>query len=559
MKFLKTDWLPLKSDTYNSNNIDIANTDINIGKKADKTIVHSDFLESPRNETGVIYLTYEPHGYWLNRMDSGEVSIDFPGAAHMQQTGAPKLVQEGLLVAIPCGAQILSVETTAVEKELCPEEVQILPVPIPAKNNEPYIAEPDPFIYNTDSFYPAAHIVRLGEKEFMGVYCTHLLLCPMEYNPHSRKLNLFKSVTIKITYRNTSLQANSEKKGVFGCFRGNPAMRDFILGCPAQSKYDESPRMVIITSKIFKGNMTAYRRAKSGEYQIDDEITVEDIHSKYPQFEKQAAIRTYLMKEHAKNPIHTVILAGNTAEVPSYSGYGCMSDSYYAQTAEDNYAPLFSISRFPAATATELREMTEYASVYNNNKQNLRNNAIFIAYNDSDFTICSDEIISNIDSRFHPIKRYDGDYGHIDVIRSINAGSGFINYRGHGSCSNWSTANAPLLSEIPRLKTGGNAPHVFSIACLTNSIETDTCYGSVWLRNLKAASFLGASRSSWRNTNNTLDKSLWRLINEKKYKTIGEIYQAASNELAINSPNRYAVENLQSYLLLGDATAEFGA
>ena len=76
MKLLKTEWLPLKSDTYNSNNIDIANTDINIGKKADKTIVHSDFLESPRNETGVIYLTYEPHGYWLNRMDSGEVSID---------------------------------------------------------------------------------------------------------------------------------------------------------------------------------------------------------------------------------------------------------------------------------------------------------------------------------------------------------------------------------------------------------------------------------------------------------------------------------------------------
>lgn len=534
MKLLTSEWLPLTSKASN----------INIGNKAEKAILHSDFLESPYNETGVIELTYEPQGYWLNRMENGEVSIDVPGAAHIQQPGAPKLVQEGLLVAVPRDSQIVSVETTDIKTEYFPEEVQILPVPIPAKNNEPYVAEPDPFIYNTDSFYPSSPVIRLEEKEFMGVHCTHLLLCPMEYNPHSLRLNIFKSMTIKITYRNTAYQAHADKKAAYDNFRGNPAMSDFLLGCPEPAAPDGSPRMVIITSNIFKGNMSSYRSAKSGEYQIDEEITVEDIHNKFPQLDKQAAIRTYLMDEHAKNPIHTVILAGNTAEIPCYTGYGCMSDSYYAQTSENNYAPLFAISRFPAATATELREMTEYAATYNSHKQNLRNSAIFIAYNDSDFITCSDEIVSEIDSRFHAIKRYDGDYGHIDVIRSINEGSGFINYRGHGDRSSWSTANAP---------------HVFSIACLTGSIEVDTCYGSVWLRNLKAASFLGASRSSWRHVNNNLDKFLWRFINEKKYKTIGEIYQAASNELAINSQSRYTIENLQSYLLLGDATAEYGA
>lgn len=547
MKLLKSEWLSLKPEHSN----------INI--RAEKRILHSDFPETSGSETGVIQFTYEPSGYWLNRMDTGEVSIDFPGAAHIQQPGAPNLVQEGLLVAIPRGARILSAEATDIKKEAYTEDVKIIPTPTPVKNSDPYIYAPDPFIYNTDSFYPSAPVVRLEEKEFMGVYCTHLLICPMEYNPKSRKLNIFTSITVKITYENPDCNNINGTNTGRNIFCGNPAMREFILGCPEESLSDGKPRMVIITSNIFKGNMSSYRSAKSGSYRIDDEITVESIHGKYPQLGKQAAIRTYLMEEHSKNPIHTVILAGNTTEVPSYGDYGCMSDSYFAQASDNDYTPLFSISRFPAATATELRKMTEYAAGYNTHKQPIRNNAIFIAYNYSDFINCSNEIISKIDARFNPVKRYDSDYGHIDVIRSINAGSGFINYRGHGDRSAWSTANAPLYGEIPRLKVGDNAPHVLSIACLTNSIESDTCYGSAWLRNIKAVSFLGASRTSWRYQNDRFDKYLWNLIDEKKYKTIGEIYQAATCKLVIDLPGSYTIENVQCYLLLGDATAEYGA
>ncbi len=543
MKLLNREWISFSLEDSNSN----------INREAQKMIIHSDFLQTSDNDIGEILLTYKPQGCWINSLDTDEYSLDFPGADHIKQAGAPELVQEGLLVAIPHGAEIESVEIIDIQKMHYPNPLKIVPVPVPTKNTEEFRIAPDPYIYNADAFYPSTPVIRLGEEEFMGIYCTHLYVCPMEYQPIRQELVFFSSLTIKITYKKLS-----GKKYPQEIFKGNPLMRDFILGCPFEVYRNGLPRLIIITSDVLKECTSVYKEAKSNQYSVE-EITVNAIHNKYSQMSKQEAIRTYLMEEHAKNPIHTVILAGNVTEVPSYGDYGCMSDSYYAQTSEDNYTPLFAISRFPASTGTELREMTEYAAKYNLQKANPRNNVILIAYNDSDFISCSDKIVAQLDSRFNPIKRYDNEWGHIDVIRSINAGSGFINYRGHGDRSGWSTSNEPLLGDIPKLSVGNNAPHIFSIACLTNSIEVDTCYGIVWMRYQKAISFLGASRESWRSQNDKLDIYLWELIDSKAFSTIGEIYQAACCKLYMNDKSQYSVENLQSYLMLGDATAEYGA
>ena len=540
MKILSSEWLSfLDGSTINS--------------EAQKTIVYSDFQQASDKETGEIVLNYRPTGCWINRLDTGEYSIDFPGAAHIQQAGAPKLVQEGLLVAVPPGAEIKSLDVMDIQEMNYSESISVVPVSVPVKNTEPPIISQDPYIYNSDFIYPPTPVVRLGEEEFMGIYCTHLYVCPMKYQAKSQKLTFLTSLTIRITY-----QKSFEKKFSNERLRGNALMRDFILGCPVQIRENNKPRLIIVTSDIFKGCTSDYISAKSGQYDVK-EVTVSSIHSKYKELSKPEAIREYLMEEYAEAPIHTVILAGSVAEVPSYEGYGCMSDSYYAQTSKDNYTPLFAISRFPAVTGTELREMSKYAAGYNSNKPKLRNNAIFIAYDDTEFIACSDNIVAKISSPLNPIKKYEGKCTHIDVIRSINAGCGFINYRGHGTPSAWNTANAPLLSEIAKLKVKTDAPHIFSIACLTNSIEVNTCYGVTWLRNQKAISFLGASRVSWRSQNNEFDTYLWELINNKTYPTIGQIYQAASCKLYINDKSKYSIENLQSYLLLGDATAEYGA
>ena len=543
MKLLNREWISFSLEDSNST----------INGEAQKTIIHSDFLQASDNETGEIILTYKPQGCWINNLDTDEYSLDFPGAGHIKQAGAPELVQEGLLVAIPHGAEIESLEIMDIQKMHYPNPLKIVPAPIPTKNTEVSKAAPDPYIYNTDAFYPPTPVIRLGEEEFMGIYCTHLYVCPMEYQPIRQELVFFTGLTIKITYKKPSEKNDSQE-----IFKGNPRMRNFILGCPSGGYRNERSRLIIVTSDILKGCLSAYRDAKSNQYRVE-EITVNAIHNQYSQMSKQEAVRTYLIEEHAKDPIHTVILAGNVTEVPSYGDYGCMSDSYYAQTSKDNYTPLFAISRFPASTGTELRQMAEYAAKYNWQKPALRNNVILIAYNDSDFIRCSDKIAAQLDSRFKSIKRYDNEWGHIDVIRSINAGSGFINYRGHGDRSAWSTSNAPLLSDIPKLKVGNNAPHIFSIACLTNSIEVDMCYGIVWLRHQKAISFLGASRKSWRSQNDQLDTYLWEFINSKAFSTIGEIYQAACCKLYMNDKSQQSIENLQSYLMLGDATAEYGA
>lgn len=520
---------------------------------AKKEVIQSDFLEGADKDTGEIILTYAPRGCWVNELDTGEYSLDFPEAGHVKQVGAPELVQEGLLVAVPRNAKIEAVDVINIEKIPYSRPIKIVSVPVPAKNTEPIEAIPDPAIYNSEESYPSTPVIHLGEEEFMGVYCTHLYVCPMQYQPLLQKLTLLSSITIRIRYRNTS--GDNDAKYIF---KGNPLLREFVLGCPSGMSENGKQRLIIITSNVLKGSMSDFQNARSNQYDTE-EITVESIYSRYSQLGKAEAIRTYLMEEYIKKTIHMVILAGNVTEVPSYGGYGCMSDSYYAQTSAENYTPLFAISRFPAATATQLKKMSKYAAGYNSKKPNVRNNAIFIAYDYEDFINCSDEIVSQIDSRFKAIKRYDNEYGHFDVIRSINSGCGFINYRGHGDCNSWSTANAPLSADIPKLKVGGNAPHVLSIACLTNFIEENKCYGITWIQKQGAISFLGASRTSWRYQNNALDKFLWNFINSSKYPTIGEVYQAASCKLYINDKSKYSVENLQSYLMLGDATAAYGA
>ena len=149
-----------------------------------------------------------------------------------------------------------------------------------------------------------------------------------------------------------------------------------------------------------------------------------------------------------------------------------------------------------------------------------------------------------------------------EVMRCINEGAGFINYRGHGDTDKWFSNNGMQNSDIPVLKNDKKLPHVFSIACLTNKINynppTYNCFGTTWMINQKAASFLGASVASYTIVNDDFDKYLWDAIVNQDLKRICDIFNYATTKLYNNSKSsKYVIANIYMYLLLGDPTLNY--
>lgn len=535
------------------------------GFPAEKTIQYSN--SNPENGLdagGETYasICYKLGGIWRISepydQNEGGVIYDLPEAGITSEVGCPMLVREGLYVTVPPGKKFSRLEVLSVNEATLEAKDEILPVPEPVlENEEPeFIRNGD--VYNTDTVYPPVYAEFTGQEQILGTECAHIYVYPMHYLAASKTVKLAEFIKIKVWFEEVSSDEKTDL--LFDCV-GNNTLSSMLLGYSDiyMTKDNAKPKMLIITTEELEYSMKIYEGVKTFSYDVKIVLTKE-IYSKYPGKAKDEAIRAFLSEEYEKNKITYVVLGGDVSQIPTHKdAEGFASDSYYC-TDGKTVIPRFALSRFPARSRSELNSQTDTASYYDRHyDENIRHTAVFTTYNRSDYENCKKNIVSCMaSSPFKIIERYDGKCKKSELINAINSGAAFINYRGHGSETEWQSSIGLKTKDVPDLKVNTNTPIVLSIACSNNSIYADECFGACWIRNEKAVAFLGASDPSYTTINHYYDKYLWEAIYDKKLSVIGDIYVWATLKLYQNHKGSYTTNtNIKEYLLLGDVSADY--
>jgi hypothetical protein len=504
-------------------------------------------------------------GVWqVTKTYNGEdyVFYDLQGAGTFAEVGVPMLVREGLFVTVPQGKKYSHIEVKNIETVVIDTEYEVLPVPEDVLETEETKYIRNDAIYSGDGYYPMGYAEFEGQQPVMGVECAHIYVYPIHYCPKERKVSIVQQLEIDVWFEDAdSSQSPTEKTPE------SPISRDgfesLFLGYSQIYGVDDGnkPRMIIITTQELTNSMRIYEGVKTFLYDTEL-VIVDDIYHRYEGKNQDEAILAYLNEEYAKSKISYVILGGDVDQIPTHKdseGFAC--DSYYC-TDGKTVVPRFALSRFPARNKAEMDSQTDIAAYYDrfyNDK--IRNSAVFTTYNSSDYEQCKEEIVAKVPSgnTFKITKCYDGKCSKNDLVAAINGGTGFINYRGHGSNTRWSSSIGLSVKDVPKLSVGTNTPIVLSIACSNNNLYSNECFGASWIRNGKAVAFLGASDPSFTTVNNYFDKYLWEAIYSEKLTVIGDIYVWATIKLYQNNNSPYACVNIREYLLLGDATADYTA
>jgi hypothetical protein len=548
-------------------------------RPADKIVTATDYskLLSGEKTVGYTNIKYVLNDLWHNNEPYGQVgksTFNLPEAGMNDNPGHPMLPREGLFIAIPSNATITSVGVNENTKTIMNGKFDILPVPKPNLEGERLMFEQSSDIYDSDSDYPAISIEYAGDINVFGITCAHFLFSPLRYTPANGKIAAITQATIRVNYE---LNKNPEETAAVETLT-QPHFAEQLLGYDIMSETSNLPRLLILTNQDLSGAMDKYREAKSAKYTVET-VFYEDIVTS-PDDDAPELIYNFLKKYHTEKPIRHLVIGGEVNIIPTKLLVDeakpldpkVASDSYYCiDTANDNYIPRFSISRFPASNVAELSGLCALALEYPTVSKDKRETAIFTTFSDNKTKVydeCKDDICTAVEASGRGIniqKYYDKSCSKKDLINAINYGVGFINYRGHGAWDRWQSSIGLNTMDVGNLRLGSDTPHVLSVTCCNSAIHLypELCFGAAWIRQLKAISFLGTSAATYTTENNFFDKFLWEAICPPNIKTaglsvIGDIYfQAIVNFVRQFPANSRAQANIKKYLLLGDGTADY--
>ena len=325
---------------------------------------------------------------------------------------------------------------------------------------------------------------------------------------------------------------------------------------------------VIITTPALRAAVQPLLNAKSGWPHYAKIATTQTISSEFPAGTLKDSIKNFLSWAWSnwKVPPRYVVLAGDVDNIPvhTYTQYSeqPISDHYYADILND-LSPEIVVSRIPTSDASKMLQicnnLSQYASQRGPDWGGWQNQVVLVAYENDTYKQCSDDIASTISPRFGVTKLYGDNSTRQQVIDKMNAGVLVANYRGHGSKTEWSSANGLRISEIKALNNGSMPPMVFCICCENAWIDDQATevVAETFLREGKCVSVLGATRDSPTEANNQFNKYLWQAIMGYGEVTPGEIVQRAKVMMIQNYGNSPVYqEDVVLYMLCGDPTAK---
>ncbi len=156
-------------------------------------------------ETNTVRINYETKGFWDIEIqpstDSVWDELQIPDIGQNLEPGEPALPQEGLYVAIPDDATVKNVKVIGSKKETYKLSHQVKPAPEPTTDpSAPPELSPKKEIYEKDETFPGILFNNRGVTQLGDVNVVHLMIYPVQYQPVSNTIELYKNIELEIEY-----------------------------------------------------------------------------------------------------------------------------------------------------------------------------------------------------------------------------------------------------------------------------------------------------------------------------------------------------------------------
>jgi hypothetical protein len=434
---------------------------------------------------------YEISQEEINGISCAKVMV--PGAVRFLQKGLPELPTFARSIIIP-GDAIMDHQVINVDYEI----MKVDPI-VPSKGNLYRDVAPrtipykfDKF-YQTDSWWPQ-NIVQLYEpfilRDYRGLT---IRFNPFQYNPHRNELKVAKRILIEVyeARKGGPNQILKKKRSISQEFAS--LYKRMFLNFN-DSRYDsisERPgRMIIITADAYNDEMQSFmywKNLKGIKTKIENISVIGN---------DEISIRNYIQNEYDLGNLVWVLLVGDADEVMPATGTvgsatGALADPVYAYTAGSDYFPDIFVSRFSSLNGNPVNiEKQVSRSVYYERTPVIGGNwyhiGLGVASNQTqgggprDSTRCNWLRDSLLQYHYTEVNKSYDPWGTTAMIKGyIEAGTGIINYIGHGHPFGWANGGGFTTTDINMLNNPWETPFVISVACWVGYFDSIDCYCEV--------------------------------------------------------------------------------
>jgi hypothetical protein len=216
-----------------------------------------------------------------------------------------------------------------------------------------------------------------------------------------------------------------------------------------------------------------------------------------------ADIGTYIENEFNTNGLNYVLLVGDAPQVPTNEVNNDSDNEYVYLLGSDHYADCF-IGRISAETGADvtnqINKIIDYERDYDNTNTWLEN-ALGSASNEGDASTGDDgesdaqhmdNIKTDLDNYGYAVTDVYQDGGtNAQLSTAVNAGTGVINYVGHGNVTVWNNTNYTN-TDVNGLTNDNKYPFIWSVACLNGDFKENTCFAEAWMRATNGETPTGA-------------------------------------------------------------------
>ncbi len=499
---------------------------------------------------------------------SGAVGITVPGAVGTEQPGRPDLPVLSYFVAVPDRGRI-ELEIVSASERVLPGYDVSPAAPFQVQGKEAAQAVAHAGTYSTDALFPS-RVAELGVPGIMrDLRIVQVSVYPVRYNPITRELVASDRVEIRL---NVTADEGINEKTVLRSYRSEafePVYESFVLN------YEQLPRAeikrgsyLIIAHDSFLAGIADFALWKQ-QRGIETEIVALSVIGANPTNQD--------IKDHIQDYYETadpapdyVMLVGDTwgawGFFPSWYTYSStgpsnnVTDHPYEELEGDDYFPDVLLGRMSIDTLTEAivasLKVLSYERDCDAGNDDWYERGLMVAGNFGGVHITSPRQTT---LRVREIMLGHG-YAQVDTIYYppvtapapiqdvIDAGVGFVNYRGWGAAHGWHYPEF-YVDDVNALSNGKMLPVMTSVVCGTGNFDSwgfDPAFCEAWIRSGSPGNLRGGpavispsdfdTHTKW---NNALDIGIYDGIFKEDLMQVGQASLRGKIEVLRNFP-RYA-------------------
>jgi hypothetical protein len=506
-------------------------------------------------------------GFWLYDVRAGGSTwdrIELPDCYSQGVLGLPDLPSVTPMFALPFGTSAtVSIESVVTASF---SGLSVLPRQTPDidMDHAPFAFVQDPGYYANPRPYPSSWSSVDGEAVWSGLNVARLLVNPFRFDPDAGELTVATEMTLRVDFTGTAtIAAEPVNPDMI------PAMEQTIIN------WDEFSADATPTDEIRAGaEYIVVCNAANASY-------VEDL------FSLHHYLGLHVVVEQVANPSNPglifgaiadnyetgvtrfALLVGDYAAMPSYNYGSHVGDYYYACITGADNLPEIAVGRLTGSNdqiAHQVDKIIDGYMTFNfadgNTTGIIPSQTVLAAHEElypGKYTQCCNEIAAYPYSliNFTYTKVYPPEGGTAAMVsNAINAGNGFVTYRGHGDVTYWAWAPGWTATNINAL-TNSFMPPVFNIACYNGRYNDATiCLSEAWQWATNGSSGnLGANDPSYTEANHTFIKEIYKAVFDQGIFAVAEAINA-STVVTIAQHGTYGQANAQMYIWYGDPAQE---